>query len=118
VCLQDWITPLIGAIFKGANFWELSFELNGSTFRYGHFINELVMFMLVCLILYFGVVLPLNKVGTAGGTCSTSTCAAHECLRKEHQLAGSSVSDVSSLHDFVTIKAGNNCNSNSTVKNV
>jgi large conductance mechanosensitive channel len=60
--LQDWITPLIGAIFKGANFWDLSFELNGSTFRYGHFINELIVFMLVCLILYFGVVLPLNKV--------------------------------------------------------
>ncbi|KAF6260915.1 large-conductance mechanosensitive channel [Scenedesmus sp. NREL 46B-D3] len=59
---SDWITPLIGAIFKGANFWDLSFELNGSTFRYGHFINELVMFMLVCLILYFGVVLPLNKL--------------------------------------------------------
>jgi large conductance mechanosensitive channel len=70
--LQDWITPLIGAIFKGANFWDLSFELNGSTFRYGHFINELIVFMLVCLILYFGVVLPLNKVRTAGGNCSTS----------------------------------------------
>jgi hypothetical protein len=61
--LQDWITPLIGAIFKGANFWDLSFELNGSTFRYGHFINELIVFMLVCLVLYCGVVLPLNKVG-------------------------------------------------------
>eukprot|EP00882_Tetradesmus_deserticola_P005468 GHRQ01005757.1.p1 GENE.GHRQ01005757.1~~GHRQ01005757.1.p1 ORF type:complete len:282 (+),score=49.43 GHRQ01005757.1:373-1218(+) len=59
---SDWITPLIGAIFRGANFWDLTFELNGSTFRYGHFINELIMFMLVCLILYFGVVLPLNKL--------------------------------------------------------
>jgi large-conductance mechanosensitive channel len=93
LCLQDWITPLIGAIFKGANFWELSFELNGSTFRYGHFINELIVFMLVCLILYFGVVLPLNKVGPSRRNTSTaqhSTAACRKCstaaVRGKHRL--------------------------------
>lgn len=32
---QDFITPLIGAIFQGSNFQELSFEINSSRFRYG-----------------------------------------------------------------------------------
>ncbi|KAF8072762.1 mscL [Scenedesmus sp. PABB004] len=59
---QDWITPLIGAIFRGSNFQELSFQLNGSTFNYGHFINEFIVFILVCLLLYFAVVVPLEKL--------------------------------------------------------
>lgn len=83
--MQDWITPLIGAIFKGANFWDLSFELNGSTFRYGHFINELIVFMLVCLILYFGVVLPLNKV-----RCGAASGCHH--LPQQHPSLGTSAS--------------------------
>jgi hypothetical protein len=33
--LQDFITPLIAAIFAGSNFAELYFELNGSKFKYG-----------------------------------------------------------------------------------
>eukprot|EP00878_Enallax_costatus_P029783 GHUV01032336.1.p2 GENE.GHUV01032336.1~~GHUV01032336.1.p2 ORF type:complete len:170 (+),score=34.89 GHUV01032336.1:297-806(+) len=58
----DWITPLIGAIFQGSRFAELHFTINYSQFNYGHFINEFLVFILVCLILYMGVVLPLQKV--------------------------------------------------------
>jgi large-conductance mechanosensitive channel len=36
VCVaQDFITPLIAAIFAGSNFAELSFYINGSQFAYG-----------------------------------------------------------------------------------
>lgn len=60
--VQDWILPLIGAIFQGTRFTELYFTINYSQFNYGHFINESLVFVLVCLILYLGVVVPLNKV--------------------------------------------------------
>jgi hypothetical protein len=33
--VQNFITPLIAAIFAGSNFSELSFYINGSRFNYG-----------------------------------------------------------------------------------
>jgi large conductance mechanosensitive channel len=60
--LQDFITPLIAAIFQGTSFAELSFYVNGSRFKYGHFINAFIVFVIVLVVLYFGVVMPLQKV--------------------------------------------------------
>jgi len=60
--LQDFITPLIAAIFQGTNFAELSFSVDGSRFKYGHFINAFIVFIIVLVVLYFGVVMPLQKV--------------------------------------------------------
>jgi len=38
--VADFITPLIAIIFNpGEVFGDLSFTINGSTFKYGHFIN-------------------------------------------------------------------------------
>lgn len=58
--VADWITPLIGAIFNGGDFSDLYFTVNGSIFNYGHFINALITFIMVCFIVYFLVVLPMN----------------------------------------------------------
>jgi large-conductance mechanosensitive channel len=43
-------------MFAGSNFLELSFTVNGSAFMYGQFINALIVFLLVILVLYYGVV--------------------------------------------------------------
>jgi hypothetical protein len=47
--------PQIGAIFSGGDFSQLTFSVNGSTFFYGDFINVLIYFIIVCLVVYFGV---------------------------------------------------------------
>ncbi|EFN53497.1 hypothetical protein CHLNCDRAFT_136814 [Chlorella variabilis] len=81
--VSDWITPLIGAIFQGGDFNELTFSVNGSTFFYGHFINVFIYckpgpaasrqprvlcfartaaVLMVCIVVYFLVVLPINKL--------------------------------------------------------
>ena len=58
----DLFTPLIAAIFGQPSFGNLTFEINNSTFFYGDFLNELITFLSVAAVLYFVVVLPVNKV--------------------------------------------------------
>jgi large-conductance mechanosensitive channel len=45
--VADLITPVIGVIGGEPDFSALSFTINGSTFRYGHFINALIAFLLI-----------------------------------------------------------------------
>lgn len=60
--VEDLITPLIAAVFGKSDFSALSFELNGSTFRYGDFINALITFLLVAAVLFFVVIKPVNAL--------------------------------------------------------
>src|SRR4051794_39745810 len=53
-------TPLIAAIFGKPDFSELSFTVNKSTFTYGAFINSLISFILIALVVFFFVVKPMN----------------------------------------------------------
>ncbi|WP_150236886.1 large conductance mechanosensitive channel protein MscL [Nocardiopsis quinghaiensis] len=55
---EGFITPLLG-IFGGVpSFGELYFEINGSRFPYGAFVDALISFLITAAILYFFVVLP------------------------------------------------------------
>jgi large conductance mechanosensitive channel len=60
--VKDIITPLISAIGGQPDFSALTFTVNGSTFRYGSFINALISFLIIAAAIYFVVVLPLNKL--------------------------------------------------------
>jgi large conductance mechanosensitive channel len=60
--VEDLLTPLIAAIFGQPDFSRLSFEFNGSTFRYGHFLNALISFVIVALVVFFFVVKPMNAL--------------------------------------------------------
>lgn len=53
-------TPLIAAIFGKPDFSSLSFTINKSTFTYGAFINSLISFLLIALVVFFFVVKPMN----------------------------------------------------------
>ena len=53
--IADLITPLIAAIFGKPDFSQLTFTINGSTFRYGDFINFLVYFLIVSFVLFWVV---------------------------------------------------------------
>jgi large conductance mechanosensitive channel len=60
--VADLLTPLIAAIFGAHNFEALRFTINGSTFAYGDFINNLITFVSVATVVFFLVVAPINAL--------------------------------------------------------
>jgi large conductance mechanosensitive channel len=56
------VTPLIAAIGGKPDFSTLSFTINNSKFLYGEFINALVAFLIIALVIYFFVVIPVNAL--------------------------------------------------------
>lgn len=59
---EGFITPLLG-IFGGIpTFGDLYFEINGSRFLYGSFVDALISFLITAAILYFFVVMPMGKL--------------------------------------------------------
>jgi large conductance mechanosensitive channel len=60
--VKGLITPLLG-IFGGVpDFSALSFSINNSRFLVGEFINAIVSFIILAAIIYFIVVVPINKM--------------------------------------------------------
>ena len=57
-----FVTPLIGLFGPVNDAGNLAFTINGSTFQYGLFINGLISFIMICLLVYFAIVLPLNAM--------------------------------------------------------
>jgi large conductance mechanosensitive channel len=60
--VKDLITPLIAAIWKQPNFSTLTFTVHGSKFLYGDFIQALITFVIIALVVYFLIVLPMAKL--------------------------------------------------------
>ena len=60
--VADLLTPLVAAVFGQPDFSALSFTINGSTFRYGHFLNVLIAFVTVAFVVFFFVVKPINRL--------------------------------------------------------
>lgn len=60
--VKDIFTPFISAIFKSPDFSGLSFTINGSDFMYGNFLNALIAFIIVAVVVYFFVVTPINTL--------------------------------------------------------
>lgn len=82
--VKDLITPLIAAIFGKPDFSAIVFEVGGSKFMIGDFINALVSFLLISAAIYFFVVQPVNALtarmrrGEAPPDPTTKKCP--ECL--------------------------------------
>ena len=60
--VADLVTPLIAAVGGDQDFSNLTFEINGSTFRYGDFINALLTFVIIAAVVFFLVVKPVNAL--------------------------------------------------------
>jgi large conductance mechanosensitive channel len=80
--VSDLLTPLI-SIPGSADFANLQFEINGSVFRYGHFINVVVSFVTIAAAVFFLVVRPLNALMDrlkTGRDVESETRDCPECL--------------------------------------
>jgi large conductance mechanosensitive channel len=62
--VADLLTPLVAAIFGQPDFSGLTFEVNGSVFLYGDFINKLVAFLSVASVVFFFIIKPMNILTT------------------------------------------------------
>jgi large conductance mechanosensitive channel len=56
--VTDLVTPIIG-IAGHVNFATLTFAINGSTFYYGAFLNALIAFLVIAVVIFFAVVRPI-----------------------------------------------------------
>lgn len=56
------INPLIAAIFRKPDFSYLVLHVHGGVVKYGDFLNAVVSFLIIAIVIYFGVVLPVNAL--------------------------------------------------------
>src|SRR5512141_333822 len=82
--VKDLMTPLIAAIVGKPDFSGLYFEVNGSRFLYGEFINAALSFLLISAAVYFFVMLPINaliqRYRKAPAPADPTTKKCPECL--------------------------------------
>ncbi len=60
--VADLITPLIAAIGGQPNFGQIKFTINNSEFLIGDFINQVVSFLIIALVIFLFVVKPMNAL--------------------------------------------------------
>ena len=77
--VADLITPLIAAIFGKPDFGGLTFEINGSIFHYGAFLNALITFLTVAAVIFFLVVKPMNALMARMGRGAEAETPSREC---------------------------------------
>lgn len=62
--VKDLFTPLISALIHQPDFSTLSVTINGTQLNYGDVINAVISFVIIATVIYFLVVLPVNKLTT------------------------------------------------------
>ena len=77
--VADLITPIIGAFGKQPNFSQLYFTINKSKFAYGDFLNNLIAFVIIALVIYFVVVVPLSRMTTKMSKANDPSTPMREC---------------------------------------
>lgn len=80
--VKDLFTPLISTIIGKPNFNSFSFTFLHGTFLIGDFINALLTFLINAIVIYFAVVLPINKLAslTSKNPTAPTTKICPECI--------------------------------------
>ncbi len=76
--VADLLTPFISAIARVPDFGGLYFAIDGTQFKYGHFLNAVISFVLVAAAVFFFVVKPVNLLSSRAGF-GTPTKKCPEC---------------------------------------
>ncbi len=80
--VTDIVTPLIG-IPGHVNFATLTYTINGSTILFGTFVNAVINFITIALVVFFFIIKPMSKIKektTKKVTLSPTTKQCPECL--------------------------------------
>jgi large conductance mechanosensitive channel len=60
--VKDIISPLISLIGGEHNFSGFIFKIGNTTFMLGNFLNAVLSFLIIAAVIYFLIVIPMNKV--------------------------------------------------------
>lgn len=66
--VASFITPILG-IIGASDFGDLDFTIRDSRFAYGAFLDTLIAFLIICVVLFFCLILPVQRYG---GKCVPS----------------------------------------------
>jgi len=78
---KDIINPLIAAIVGKPDFSYLVAHVNGGVVTYGNFINAVIAFILLALVIYFFLVVPTNHLlAKMKGPAAVANKPCPECL--------------------------------------
>ena len=81
--------PLIAAIVGKPDFSALTLTVHGGVIKYGEFLNSVISFLLIAFVVYFFIVLPMQKLlARLTGPAAVTTKACPQCL-SEVPLAAS-----------------------------
>jgi large conductance mechanosensitive channel len=73
--VENLITPILAAIIGEPDFADLHFTINDSVFRYGAFLNALIVFIGTAAAIYFFVVVPYQRYqALKGASAKTRPC--------------------------------------------
>lgn len=81
--VKDIITPLVAAIGGKRDFSGIYFAINNSRFMVGDFLNALISFFIIAAVVYFAVVMPMNRIMARlkrGEKVDSSEKGCPECL--------------------------------------
>jgi len=81
--VKDIITPFIGVFGGVPDFSGLKLNINSSLFLVGDFINQLISFIIMASVIYFAIVMPMNKIMVRinkGEKIDPKTKSCPECL--------------------------------------
>jgi large conductance mechanosensitive channel len=77
--VKDFITPLIGAFGGVPDFSALFFTINNSRFLIGDFINALLSFLVIAAVVYYFVVVPINRLVSRFSPETPAAMPTREC---------------------------------------
>jgi large conductance mechanosensitive channel len=80
--VKDLITPLLGAFGGVPDFSAWSFTINGSKFLIGDFINAVLAFLVLAIVLYFLVIMPVTRAVERFNPPAVATRECPWCLSK------------------------------------
>ena len=81
--VADILTPFISTVARVPDFGGYSVTVSGNVFKYGHFLNALISFLLVASAVFFLIVKPMNlliKRSRKGPPADPTTKKCPECL--------------------------------------
>lgn len=76
--VSDIITPLITIPGK-VDFSGLSWQIGGGVFKYGHFLNTVISFVIIALVVFFFIVRPVNALMALRKTETPVEATTQEC---------------------------------------
>lgn len=81
--VSDLLTPFISTVARVPDFGGFSVTIGGNVFKYGHFLNALISFLLVASAVFFLIVKPMNLLierSRKGPPADPTTKKCTECL--------------------------------------